>query len=260
MKTVIIGKGKVGEATAMSLSRRDPSHIDFHDPFKGVSVQTVGGAYNFSPYTFAIVCVDTLRKDPYDHSDVIAVLSDLKAGDFTGITLIRSTVNPEILPFLKTIYPRIVMFPEFMRQTDDLKLDDPWVVVLGGDVNDALTSQWYLFDNGYCDDLGKYLRCSHADAAIIKLCQNAGLATKVIFFNMVHALCEKYQGRYENVRRGVGADKRVGMEYSVVPSPDDGKRGFKGHCLPKDVASLAAIDNYGFFSKLLEINKQLGRE
>ena len=259
MKTVIIGKGKVGEATAMSLSRRDPSHIDFHDPHKGVSVETVGGSYNFAPYDYAIVCVDTLRRDEYDHTDVISVLNELKTGMFTGIALIRSTVNPEIIPILKNIYPRFVMFPEFMRQTDDLKMDDPWVVVLGGEVSDVLTSMWYLHDNGYCDDTEKYLRGSHADAAIIKLCQNAGLATKVIFFNMVYALCEKYQGNYDLVRRGVGADKRVGIEYSVVPSPDDGLRGFKGHCLPKDVASLSAIDDYGFFAKLLEINKQLGR-
>lgn len=253
MKTVVVGKGKVGEATAISLSRRDASHIDFHDPAKGFFVDS------YETYDFAIVCVDTLRKDAYDHADVIAVLEQLRNGGFKGIVLIRSTINPEMIPLLKTLYPRIVMFPEFMRQTDDLKMDDPWVVVLGGDVNDVLTSQWYLHDNGYCDDTEKYLRCSHADAAIIKLCQNAGLATRVIYFNMIYALCEKYQARYENVRRGVGADKRVGLEYSVVPSPDDGKRGFKGHCLPKDVNSLASIDDYGFFQTLLDINTKLGR-
>lgn len=252
MKTVIIGKGKVGEATAASLRQTE---VTFHDPWKGLVVN------DFSPFDYAIVCVDTLREGPYDHATVIRVLHMLAAEQYKGVVLIRSTVNPEIVSMFKTTFGnlRIVMFPEFMRQTDDLKMDDPWIVVLGGDVTDVLSTKWFLFENEYCSDADKYLLCSHAEASIIKMCQNAGLATRVIFFNMVSALCEKYQGRYSVVRQGVGADKRVGLEYSIVPSPDDGMRGFKGHCLPKDVASLATIDDFGFFEKLLEINKRLGR-
>ena len=253
MKTLVIGKGKVGEATAASLHK---ATIDFHDPAKGLVVA------DFSDYSFAIVCVDTLRKGPHDHTDVLAVLNELVTKNFKGITLIRSTCNPEFVSQWKTLFSelRIVMFPEFMRQTDDLKLDDPWIVVIGGEPEDALTSQWFLHDNGYCDDVSKYHRTNAVEAAVIKLCQNAGLATKVIFFNMVNELCEKYGANYNRVRIGVGADKRVGIEYSTVPSPDDQKRGFKGHCLPKDVACLASIETHGFFTKLLEINKKLGRE
>lgn len=253
MNVLIVGKGKVGEATAQSLSKSD---ITYLDPFKGHHVTY------FAPFDYAIVCIDTLRQGPYDHSSVTAALDQLSSSDFRGIVLVRSTINPEMIPRWKTLFPelRIVMFPEFMRQTDDLKMDTPWVVVLGGEVSDVLTTQWFLHDNDYCTDESKYLRTTAVEAAVIKLCQNAGLATKVIFFNMVNELCQKYGANYNRVRMGVGADKRVGIEYSVVPSPDDGIRGFKGHCLPKDVACLASIETHGFFTKLLEINRQLGRE
>lgn len=251
MKTLIIGKGKVGEATAQTLT----CVSDFHDPAKNAVVE------DFNAYDFTIVCVDTLRKGPHDHTDVTNVLSELSKADYKGIILIRSTCSPEFVSQWGTLFRNlhIVMFPEFMRQTDDLKLDDPWIVVLGGEVQDTLTAQWFLHDNGYCKDTSKYHRTTAVEASIIKLCQNAGLATKVIFFNMVNELCGKYGAEYDRVRVGVGADKRVGIEYSVVPSPDDHKRGFQGHCLPKDVTCLSTIETHGFFTKLLEINKKLGR-
>ena len=250
MKTVIIGKGKVGEATAASLC----CEVQFHDPFKGVVVS------DFSEFDFAIVCVDTLRTGPMDHRSVIDVLTMLQDVSYEGIVLIRSTVNPEFVrELLYGFKLRTIMFPEFMRQTDDLKMDDPWIVVLGGEYFDLAKAQKFLIEAKYCEDASKYLFTSRMEAAIIKLCQNAGLATKVIFFNMVYELCQKYGGDYTNVRLGVGADERVGFQYSVVPSPDDGKLGFKGHCLPKDVNSLSQIDDYGFFQMLLDINTKLGR-
>lgn len=249
-KAVVIGKGKVGEATGATLK----CPVDYHDPFKGAVVK------DFNQYDFAIVCVDTLRRGPQDHQTVFEVLQTLLSEQYKGTVLIRSTVNPEFSHFLSRYSQlNIVMFPEFMRQTDDLKMDTPWAVVLGGKPDDTERTKAFLIESKYCIDQAKYLLCSHVDAMIIKLCQNAGLATKVIFYNMVNELCVDYDADYSKVRLGVGADERVGLHYSVVPSPDDGLKGFKGHCLPKDVESLSTIDRYGFFKKLLSINEQLGR-
>lgn len=251
MKVLIIGKGKVGEATAMAL--RD-TEVDYHDPPKGLVVK------NFDDYCLTIICVDTLRSGPYDHTIVHSVISELEAAQYKGIVLIRSTVSPEMVLRWKTMFQlRIVMFPEFMRQTDDLKMDTPWAVVLGGDVVDTMFVRDFLVRTLYCTDLSKYHLMTPVEASIVKLCQNAGLATKVIFYNMVNELCERYNASYERVRHGVGADERVGIQYSIVPSPDDGKKGFQGHCLPKDVACLAEIETHGFFTNLLSINKALGR-
>lgn len=247
---VIIGKGKVGEATAQTLS----TDVNFHDPYKGVTVR------DFHDYDIAIVCVDTLRNSPNDHQTVESVLGMLSAVKYQGIVAIRSTVSPSFVEYMEENYDlNIVMFPEFMRQTDDLKMDTPWIVVLGGQPEHTKLVEEFLFTNNYYQDPSLAHHVTAKEAAIIKLCQNAGLATKVIFYNMVNELCEKYNVDYNNVRVGVGADVRVGIEYSIVPSPDDGLKGFKGHCLPKDVACLANIETHGFFSKLLEINKQLGR-
>lgn len=251
MKTVVIGKGKVGEATAQTLN----CDIDFHDPYKGYTVS------DFSKYDLAIVCVDTLRKSPQDHQDLDSVLKMLSAENYTGIVAIRSTVSPDYVEYMEDFYSlNIVMFPEFMRQTDDLKMDTPWIIVLGGNYEHTKPVADFLFTNNYFKDPSLAHHVTLKEASIIKLCQNAGLATKVIFYNMVNELCEKYKVDYNRVRVGVGADTRVGIQYSTVPSPDDGLKGFQGHCLPKDVNCLASVETeHGFFRNLLNINKMLGR-
>jgi len=252
MNVVIIGKGKVGEATGQSLK----CNVDYHDPYKGVVVE------DFSKYDAAVVCVDTLRINPSDHAALSDVLHMLVLKQYKGLILIRCTVSPDFIQTMNTVWPdlRIVMFPEFMRQTDDLKMDTPWIVVLGGELRDTMAAADLLQKVRYCTDLSKYHHVARIDSAILKLCQNAGLATKVIFYNMVNEICEKYGANYNNVRIGVGADERVGIQYSIVPSPDDGKKGFQGHCLPKDVTTLTTVETeHGFFKKLLEINKMLGR-
>ena len=249
-KTVIIGKGKVGEATAQTLT----CPVEFYDPAKGYNL------HNFQDFDLAIVCVDTLRTSPEDHETVKDVLNMLQDNSFNGIVAIRSTVSPSFVDYMESTYNlKVVVFPEFMKQTDDLKMDTPWIVVLGGSPEHTALLDDYLYKNNYYTDPSLSHRVSAKEAAIIKLCQNAGLATKVIFYNMVNELCEKYNADYDKVRIGVGADQRVGIQYSVVPSPDDGLKGFKGHCLPKDVGCLASIETHGFFTKILEINKQLGR-
>ncbi len=250
-KVLIIGKGKVGDATAQSLT----GIKSFHDPVKGFHVN------DFNQYDIAIVCVDTLRSSTNDHQALNDVLSSLQYCKFKGIVAIRCTINPNYIDYIDNQYSlNIVMFPEFMRQTDDLKMDTPWIVVLGGEKKNTEAFKQFLVERDYCTDLSMYHEVSAIDSAIIKLCQNAGLATKVIFYNMVNEVCEKYNANYNNVRIGVGADKRVGIEYSIVPSPDDGLKGFKGHCLPKDVTCLASIESeHGFFTNLLKINKKLGR-
>jgi UDP-glucose 6-dehydrogenase len=250
MKIVIIGKGKVGEATGQTFN----VPVDYHDPYKGHVIN------DFAPYDLAIVCVDTLRAGPDDHKDLTSVVSNLIDNKFKGIVAIRCTINPNYIMGLADTSLRIVMFPEFMRQTDDLKLDNPWVVVLGGLLADTVKLMDILVQTGYCKDRSKYLLMSWEEAAIVKLGQNSGLATKVIFYNMINELCEKYNANYDLVRRGIGADERVGIQYSVVPSPDDGLKGFKGHCLPKDLECMASVETHGFFRNLLDINKKLGRE
>jgi UDP-glucose 6-dehydrogenase len=246
---LIIGAGKVGTATNISLG----NPADFHDPYKNIIND------NFNKYEYIIVCVDTVQSGPDDYRDLESVLTELSGNEYRGTVVIRSTVSPTKIAEFDNYGLNYIMFPEFMPQRDGaLVVDDAWIALLGG--NEEATKKFandILIKNKYPAPIASYRFVSKEEACIIKLADNAGLAAKLIYFNAIYKVCEELGASYENVRDAIGLDSRIGKAHSTVPSPDDGKFGFGGHCLPKDIKALAAIDKLGFFDAVDEINGRL---
>ena len=93
---------------------------------------------------------------------------------------------------------------------------------------------------------------------VAKQLRNSFLATKVSFFNQVFDFCNAKDINYEQVRSIVCADERIGDSHSTVTS----KRGFGGHCFPKDVLATirsGQVDgvNLTILEEVLEYNKKV---
>lgn len=84
-------------------------------------------------------------------------------------------------------------------------------------------------------------------AELTKYAANAMLATKISFINEMANLAELLGADIEEVRRGIGADPRIGYQF-IYPGC-----GYGGSCFPKDVQALAhKAYQIGYDAKLLQ--------
>ena len=137
--------------------------------------------------------------------------------------------------------------PEFLKEGAAIKdFMAPDRVVVGVESAKAKKIMERLYRpftlNGY-----PILMMDVASAEMTKYAANAMLATRISFMNDIANLCERVGANVDNVRKGMGADSRIGSRFLYAGC------GYGGSCFPKDVKALVhtGIQN-GYHMQVIE--------
>lgn len=248
LKIGIVGHGFVGKATDWGFNRNVEKLIV--DPIYNNSLSDL---CKFDP-DILFVCVPTpMGTDGcQDQTILTEVISDIKNKFPKKITVIKSTVLPDLLVKLNSENNNLVYNPEFLREkhaNEDFK-NAPFIL-LGGDRNKCNKVAQIFKDHSRCKT-EEYRFTDISSASFIKYCINTFLALKVVYFNQLFHLFEALgeNDNWNDIIEILKLDKRIGGSHMDVPG-HDGRHGFGGACFPKDTSALV---NY---SKSLDINMQL---
>jgi len=147
----------------------------------------------------------------------------------------------------------VVSNPEFLREgvaVDDFMKPDRVVIGTKSERAQKLMAELYA---PYVRQGNPIVFMDERSSELTKYAANSFLATKISFMNEIANFCELVGADVDSVRRGIGADERIGKRF-LFPGV-----GYGGSCFPKDVQALvqsSAEYQYDFkiLNSVLEVN------
>jgi len=147
--------------------------------------------------------------------------------------LVRETIQQQLqLCGKEDLQFEVVSNPEFLKQgaaVEDFMRPDR--IILGVDSPEVAELMTRLYE--------PFTRNNHPiiimdvkSAEITKYAANAMLAARISFMNELAGLCDAIGADIAQVRRGIGSDSRIGMNFLYAGI------GYGGSCFPKDVKEL----------------------
>ena len=122
--------------------------------------------------------------------------------------------------------------PEFLKEGAAIKdFMSPDRVVVGVDSEQARKTMSRLYRPFLLNNF-RVIFTDIPSAEMIKYAANSMLATRISFMNDIANLCELVGADVNMVRKGIGADSRIGSKF-LYPGC-----GYGGSCFPKDVKAL----------------------
>ena len=194
----------------------------------------------FAPAIFVAVGTPEGQGGRANLEHFFTVVRDIaRAVDKPKTIILKSTVPVGTGDQVKRIFSQeashpcqVVSNPEFLKEgaaVEDFMRPDR--VVIGTDTPEAADLMRHIYAP-FVRTERPILVMKRRSAEMVKYASNAFLATRISFINEVANLCENAGADVDEVRRGMGFDRRIGHQF-LFPGV-----GYGGSCFPKDVRAM----------------------
>ena len=160
---------------------------------------------------------------------------------------VKAVIEEELTERGEQIDFEVASNPEFLKEGAAIKdFMSPDRVVVGVESDRAKKVMERLYRPFQMNNYRLYFM-DIPSAEMTKYAANAMLATRISFMNDIAHLCDLVGANVDMVRKGIGADTRIGSKF-LYPGC-----GYGGSCFPKDVKALArTAREYGYTMGVIE--------
>lgn len=179
-----------------------------------------------------------------NHDCYVVIKSTVPVGTSDEV---KSIINEELDKRGEKFDFKMISNPEFLKEgsaVHDCLFPDR--IIIGYEDEECYQIMEELYEP-FTDNNKNILFMNIKSAELTKYAANAMLASRISFMNEMANICEKTGANIEDIRIGIGTDKRIGSHFLHAGC------GYGGSCFPKDVQGLISIaEQNGLDPKLLK--------
>lgn len=238
----IIGLGFVGSALLKSFQLKKVE-VKGYDKYKN---RGIGSFKDILSSNLCFLCLPTLFNEEineYDKKAIYETCELLEQANYSGVIIIKSTIEPETTNNLSQKYPtlKICHNPEFLTaRTAFEDFHNQSHIVLGKGQN-CLDNDMQLIHDFYQMYYPKaeISLCNSIESESMKIMCNSFYASKIMLFNEYYLLCQKNGSDFNRISELMLKNGWINSMHTKVPGTD-GKLGYGGDCFIKDTKALCS--------------------
>lgn len=244
LKICVYGLGFVGNSMYTSFKNKgmeENINLFGFDKFKNGGIGQIEDGLNCDIIFMALPTLYNEITGSYDKEPIIECCQYLESANYSGLIVIKSTVEPETTENLSSRFESLsfVHNPEFLTARtayEDFHNQSHIVIGKANTCPDSKVELLKSFYSTYYPN-AEISMCTSLESESMKIFCNSFYAVKVQFFTELYLLTKSNGSDYDKIVSMMLKNNWINPMHTKVPGPD-GQVSYGGLCFPKDTNAL----------------------